>query len=126
MWKRWTVLTVALGALATTVNAERTTEIFIPIGASPGLSGRHTSIGTVEAINPTADTITVAERSGTRVIHCTEGTKFWLDRSQRREANQVGALADCRPGSRIEVKYVDNDKDEAIAEWIKIEVSGSN
>ena len=128
MWKRWTIVIMALvGVLAAAVgNAQKATEVFIPIGKSPGLSERYTSIGTVAAVDPGADTITVTEGSGTRVIHCTEGTKFWLDRSERRLTNKVGALADCRPGSRVEVKYVGNDKNDAVAEWVKIELPASN
>jgi len=128
MWTRWTIVIVVLaGAFgAVAGSAQQTTEIYIPIGASPGLSGRHTSIGTVEAVNPTADTITMTEGTGTRVIHCTTATKFWLDRSRRHLTNQAGVLADCRAGSRIEVKYVGNDKSDAIAEWVKIEITGAN
>ena len=72
-----------------------------------------------EELRPTAT-------SRTRVVHCTDDTKFWLDQSKRRLVNREGSLADCRPGLRIEVKYVGNDKDDAVAEWVKVEVTGSN
>ena len=37
-------------------------------------------------------------------------------------SNREGSLAECRAPLRIEVKYVDDDKDAGLAEWIKVEL----
>ncbi len=121
-----TLFFVALVSVASAAHAQKATEMFIPIGKSPGLSGKHTSIGTVEAVDARAETITLAVDGGTRVIHCTKTTKFWLDRSPLRRSNGVGALEDCLAGTRIEIKYVDSDRSDAVAEWVKIEVTDSD
>lgn len=114
------VLVAVLGA--SLGRAQKSTEMFIPIGKSPGLSGKHTSIGKVAAVDAGADAITLRVDRDTRVIHCSSDTKFWVDRSKLRLPNQVGSLADCRVGRRIEVKYVGNNESGAVAEWVKIEV----
>lgn len=114
-----TFVTLAAAAVG---HAQKATEMFIPIGRSPGLSGEQTRIGTVEAIDAGAETVTMNVDSGTLVIHCHETTKFWLDRSKLRLPNDVGTLEDCQPGTRIEVKFIDDDRSAAVAEWVKIEV----
>ena len=74
---------------------------------------------------PGTYTITIVEGTGTRVVRCNKDTSFWVDRSKRRQVNLVGSLVDCRSGARVEIKYVGNDKEAALAEWVKIEVTSS-
>ncbi len=42
--------TLAVLLLAGTAHAQQATEIYIPIGKSPGLSGKTTVIGTIENV----------------------------------------------------------------------------
>jgi hypothetical protein len=101
------------------VTAQKSTEMFIPIGQSPGLAGK-TSIGTIESVNVEAQELVVVEGSVRRTIRCDEHTPVWIDRSAEKQPNQTGSLESCRAGQRIEVKFVDDARDGGFAEWIKI------
>jgi len=117
------VLTIAASALfclwGAVVAAQKSTEMFIPIGQSPGLVGK-TSIGTIESVDIDAQEIVVVEGSARRTIRCTEHTQIWLDHSAAKKPNETGSLGSCQPNQRVEVKYVDNAKDGGVAEWIKV------
>lgn len=103
--------------------AQKSNEIFIPIGQSPGLSGKHTLLSRVLAADPAAGTLRVASASGAAVTVSTNAkTSIWLDRSKLQQRNRAGTLADCRPGLMVEIKFRDNDAAAAVAEWIKVQV----
>ncbi|MDZ7343585.1 MAG: hypothetical protein ONA90_03630, partial [candidate division KSB1 bacterium] len=42
---------------------QKSTEIFIPVGKSPGLSGKYTVIGKIEAVNAQKQTIALTDSS---------------------------------------------------------------
>ena len=112
-------LVAALMAGVSFAHGQNQTERYIPIGQSPGVSGKSTWIGTVEATDPKARTITVAAADGRYTVTVTERTRIWLDRSQLKQTALGGSYGDLRPGRRVEVKYGDA-KGERIAEWIKV------
>lgn len=100
-------LTAAIFCLLCTVcEAQRTTELYIPIGRSPGLSAQgKTIIGTVIAIN--GDEIVV----GDRIIRLTAGTKIFLDRSRIKQTNLYGVKADIKVGAFVE---------GYLSDWVKL------
>jgi len=112
---------------ASAPSAQLMTEQFIPIGQSPGLSGKHTVIGKLQSVNPQAKTCTVAGTTGALNVKITERTKIWLDRSKLQQPNVPGTLADLRPGATVEVKPEGHQGgvSSAPAEWIKVEVPAS-
>lgn len=112
---------IALLLLAANAHAQESTEQFIPVGQSPGISGTYSYIGEIQAIDAEARTVTVEGPQGVRTIKVTEETRIWVDRSQRRQTNLVGDMSDLQVGRRCEVKYTDYEaKDEA--DWIKVVV----
>jgi hypothetical protein len=112
-----------LGALTTPVQAQKLTEKYIPIGRSPGLSGKFTVIGKVDKLDFEEQCITVLDANRkSYIIVCTEKTHFWLDRSAVEKPNQDGALRQCQRGRRVEIKFRDNDLAKP-AEWVKVEVT---
>ncbi len=112
-------LILAAVLLAPGVDAQQATERFIPVGQSPGISGKYSYIGKIEQVDPQKRTILVAGPEGSRTIEITDATKIWLDRTQQRKSCESGAVTDLRPGLRVEVKYADYAKKEK-AEWIKM------
>jgi len=100
-------------------------EQFMPVGQSPGLSGKYTVIGTVQAVNVRDQTVTIAGPSGTRSAKVTERTRIWLDRSKIQQPNVKGTFADLRTGATVEVKHEDPTRASAggPAEWIKIQIA---
>jgi hypothetical protein len=122
MQKNWTIICVIAILLATQVAgfAQKTTELYIPIGQSPGLSGKHTLFGKIIQINAQDHTITMAEASATFSVSLLPSTRIYLDKSKAGLPNSQGALTDCRVGDSIEVKFVDNVRSNP-AEWIKVQ-----
>lgn len=90
--------------------AQRTTELYIPIGKSPGLSiSGKTIVGFVTKVE--SDQITI----GDKVIQLTADTKIFLDRSAVKLTNLYGARQDIKAGAFVEA-YA--------SEWIKIQTKG--
>jgi hypothetical protein len=103
---------------------QKATEMFIPLGQSPGLSSKYTVIGTIETVDARNRTIIIAGPSETWSAQITDQTKIWLDRSKLRLTNQKGTFADLRKGRLVEVKYEDaNRKGKSPAGWIKVQVT---
>jgi hypothetical protein len=105
-----------------TADAQRTTEQYIPIGRSPGISGVRSYIGAITAVDPQRRTITVQDSTGPHTIRVVERTRIWLDRSAERLSNAAGDMSDLRVGRRVEVKYFD-DQTRDTADWIKVAVT---
>ncbi len=100
--------------------AQQATERYVPLGQSPGVSGKLTVIGTIDAIDAATRTIIVAGPVGSSSVRVAKQTKIWLDRSKIKLVNLVGAFADLAAGQMVEVKFVDSDRRQ-IADWIKVE-----
>jgi hypothetical protein len=101
---------------------QKATEMFIPIGQSPGLSNKISIIGTIETIDARARTMVVAGPSGRWDAMITDRTKIWLDKSKLRLPNQKGTLADLRKGLLAEVKYEEAGVNRGPADWIKVQI----
>ena len=107
-------------------HGQKATEMFIPIGQSPGLSNKVSIIGTIETIDPRGHTITIAGPSGSSSATITGRTKIWLDKSKLRLPNQKGSFADLQKGLVVEVKYEDPEgrsKATGPADWIKVQMT---
>jgi cyclophilin family peptidyl-prolyl cis-trans isomerase len=122
MKKYWTAIGVIAILLGTQVSgfAQKTSELFIPLGQSPGLSGKHTLIGNIVQVNALNNTIAIADAAGTYSVAMVPSTLIYLDKSKAGLPNSQGALADCKVGDSIEVKFVDNARSKP-AEWIKVQ-----
>ena len=97
-------------------------ERYIPLGQSPGVSYKQTTVAVVEAVDPAARTITLSAPSGPIVVQLTDATRIWLDRSKVRQTSLNGTFADLATGATVEVKFTGPD-DARAAEWIKVESS---
>ncbi len=102
--------------------AQKASEIYIPMGQSPGLSGKYTEVGKIDAANDQDQTITMTNSSGSYTVEITESTKIWLDRSKLQLTNEKGSFTDLQAGRTIEVKHKDNDPGGPV-EWIKVQVT---
>jgi len=108
--------------LAGAAQAQKATEIYIPIGRSPGLSDTVTVIGTCTAVAAQDRTVTVRCSGEKWVGRVTEATRIFLDKSQIRQPNTYGTYADLKDGVRIEVKYLEGQRESGGAcEWIKVQ-----
>jgi len=110
---------VLLAAGAAPAHAQEATERFIPIGQSPGLSGKLTHIGAIRAFDTAARTLTVDAAGGPMKVRITDGTAIWIDRSRQKETSAIGTSSDLQTGRRVEVKW--KATEQGAADWIKIE-----
>lgn len=101
-------------------HGQRETERFIPIGQSPGASGKATRIGTVQAVDARARSIELATPEGRYRISVPERAPIWLDRSRQKQSALSGGFDDLKTGRRVEVKYEDPERAGRVA-WIKVE-----
>ena len=117
---RLAIVIVALGG-AIEASGQQATEMFIPIGQSPGLSNKESVIGTLESVDPGKQMVTISSSSGAQTVGITDRTMIWLDRSEQKQPNQNGAINDLQKGRKIEIK-VRKGEPKAVAEWIKVQV----
>jgi hypothetical protein len=103
-------------------HAQRSTEQFIPIGMSPGVSNKATSIGLVDTLIMQQRMVAVRDQAVRRTVKITDKTWIWLDRSKLKLPNLRGRLADVQRGRRVEVKYADPET-RLVAEWVKVEIT---
>lgn len=119
-------IAVLLWGSAPSAHGQRATEMYIPVGQSPGLSGKYTMIGKIETINAQGRIVTIAGPSGTYTATITTRTKIWVDRSKLRLTNQKGTFSDLQKGLTVEVKYEDSKQmGRGAAEWVKVQLTGS-
>ena len=104
-----------LGPLAAA--GQETTEVYIPIGRSPGVSGVSSVIGTVQAVDYEARTLVVKSAERTVTVAMDADTDYYLDRSDSEAPNSKGEMHDCKIGRTIEVKFAE----DGAADWVKID-----
>lgn len=70
--KVWIALVFASIALleAPVIDAQQTTEQYVPIGQSPGVSGKYSYIGKIVEVDQVAHTITVQSERGYQDNRC--------------------------------------------------------
>lgn len=119
-----TIFGVVFAVLGMTLHAhgQKATERYIPLGQSPGVSQKVTSIGEIADVDEPKRTVTILEPSGRRTVSITDSTRIWLDRTRIKQTNLTGTFADLQKGRRIEVKYRDAQTRQ-VADWVKVEIS---
>jgi len=112
---------IILLALVTITPAEKETELYIPIGQSPGLSGKYAAMGKIEQVNYPQNTLTMSSGSETYTVKVSKRTQVYLDRSKMGQPNIYGRFSDCKQGMMIEVRFEQDERGRP-AEWIKLEM----
>jgi hypothetical protein len=120
MTRRWITLFALLCSAMSIGHGQEATERYIPLGQSPGVSGKTTLIGSVGAVDSAAGSMAVQSGAGAQPVKLTPKTRIWLDRSAARQSTLAGTIADLRPGRRVEVKFAD-ERSRSAAEWIKVD-----
>jgi hypothetical protein len=105
------------------VYGQKTTEQYIPMGKSPGVTRKYSMMGEIEQFDPASKSLTVISSSGKITMKVTDDTKIYLDRSKLRLRNTRGNLSDLQKGRYVEVKYKD-PQNKTGCDWIKIEITG--
>jgi hypothetical protein len=114
------VALLALLSLGAPALGQQQTERYIPLGQSPGLSGKVTLIGEIAAIDDRSLSLTVSTPQGPRPVKVTDRTRIWIDRSLYKMTNLTGRFADLKTGNKVEVLFAE-DADRHVARWIKMQ-----
>jgi hypothetical protein len=101
--------------------AEKATELFIPVGQSPGLSDAYNLIGRIDAVDNQNRSLTVTGSTGRYTVHTTEDTLIFLDKSMLQQPNRYGTFSDVIPSLMVEVRF-EAGKRHRPAEWIKLQI----
>lgn len=118
------LLAAALAGNTSAAWGQKASEIYVPIGQSPGLSGKHTLQGRVQSVDVGQRLMTVVDSAGSAVaVRADAKTMLWLDRSKLKLPNRKGDFSDCRKDMTVEVKYRNNDPQAAAVEWIKVQAT---
>jgi hypothetical protein len=113
-----TLALVAFG-IAGHLAAQETTEQFIPIGESPGVSGEESIVGEIVAVDNRKQEVLVSSGERRLTFKVERDTRIYLDRSDQRRENTETDFAACRVGRMVEIKP--HQDDATIASWIKIQ-----
>jgi hypothetical protein len=113
---------IILLAIVTVASAEKATELFIPIGKSPGLSGKYLVTGRIEQVNAQNKTISMSGEAGEYTVRISDQTMIFLDKSKMKQANQYGNFSDFKKGTVVEVRFEKDERGQP-AEWVKIQMS---
>ena len=97
-------------------NAHPATEVYIPIGMSPGVSGRVTVTGRIMGYDEALGTMRIEADGAERAYALGENVPVYVDRSRVRKRNSYGSYRDYQVGRTVEIKVVDG-----ATEWIKVE-----
>ena len=102
--------------------AEKATELYIPVGRSPGLSDSYNLIGRIDAVDNQNRSLTVTGSTGRFTVHTTEVTLIFLDKSMLRQPNRYGTFSDVKPLIMVEMRF-EAGKRHRPAEWIKLQIA---
>jgi hypothetical protein len=114
-------IAIIIFRLFAVVFAQATTELYLPVGKSPGLSGRFNLIGIIVEVNSQDQTLTVTGTSGAYTVTTSEDTLIFLDKSKLRQPNRYGSFSDVKAGLLVEVRF-EADKRHRPAQWIKLQI----
>lgn len=119
--KRTTFMCLAalLSMASHTALAQQATEVYIPIGESPGVSDGKSIVGPISSVDHDGYRMTVSVAGRSRSIAMTPTTHYYLDRTGKRRQNRTATIDDCEAGLRVEV-YLDETGN---AIWVKIEAA---
>lgn len=116
------IVAAAVSLLGTHPHAQKATEVVIPIGQSPGVSGISSVIGTIASCDQASGIVTIATEEGQHTARLVKETRIYLDRSAAKKSGTLGLRSDCQTGRRSEVKYVyEGETRTTRAEWLKIQ-----
>lgn len=115
------ILTTLMCWASYEIQAQKSTEIYIPLGKSPGVSAKYCVMGRVDVVNAANTTITVKQGTAGKTFNITKATVIYLDKSKLKLRNTKGSFSDIKPGALVEVKYKDN-KPDGLIEWIKVQL----
>jgi hypothetical protein len=116
------VVLAALLATATAGFGQQATERYLPMGQSPGVSGKTAVMGTIVGYEGEFLVIASPAYATPQRVRLLPATRIWLDRHALQETSTSGSVRDLAPGRRVEIGFRDAARRDT-AEWVKIEAT---
>ena len=104
--------------------AQKATEIFIPVGQSPGVSGIYSVIGKISDVKTDDNSLSMSNASGSYTVKIAEKAQIWLDRSKLKMTNKPGSFSDLKNNLTVEVRFEDKEHKEDV-KWVKIQLENT-
>jgi hypothetical protein len=102
--------------IAMSAAGHQETELYIPIGESPGISHVKSRIGRIQSRAAAQNGITMLVQENPKYIVFDKTTKIYLQYATPGKRNRLGSYADCQVDRTAEF-YVGDD---GIVRWIKV------
>lgn len=102
-------------------HGQQATERYIPLGQSPGVSGKTAMMGSVLGYEGEHLIVAAPAYPQPQRVRMTPATRIWLDRSASKQSSLGGSVTDLRPGRRVEVRLGDAARRDS-AEWVKVAI----
>lgn len=119
---KWTIKATLLAVVfvfsTNSSHSQQATEVYIPIGKSPGVSVTSSLHGKISGLDYETRSIRLVDRGSVKSVQVNDATRYYLDRSKYEKTSEMGTMHDCKVGRMIEV----NVTDDGDVKWIKIEV----
>ena len=103
-------------AISMSAAAHQETELYIPIGQSPGISHVKTQIGRIQSLSAAGNGMTILVDGRPVYVAFGEAAKIYLQYAEPGQRNRLGTYADCQADRTAEV-YVGDD---GRLRWIKV------
>jgi hypothetical protein len=107
---------LASAMVSLTAAGHPATELYIPIGKSPGISHVKSWIGQIQSLAATQVGFTMMVNDDAKYVAFDESTKIYLQYETPGKNNELGNYTDCKAGRTAEVYLADDGK----ANWIKV------
>jgi len=117
MTKRRGILALLASSMVSlTAAGHPATELYIPIGKSPGISHVKSFIGRIESVGAAQAGFTMMVNDSAKYVAFDVSTKIYLQYETPGKNNALGRYADCQAGRNAEVYLADDGK----LRWIKV------
>jgi hypothetical protein len=103
-------------AMSMSAAAQLETELYIPIGKSPGISQVKSRIGRVQSLAAAGNGMTVLVEDQPVFVAFDKTSKIYLQYTAPGQRNRLGTYADCQADRTVEVYVGDDGK----LRWIKV------
>lgn len=110
------VIFLACFATQQMAHSQKATEVYIPIGTSPGVSESKSFVGTIKRLDYETNSIELVGEDDTKIVYVNDETLYYLDRTAYGKKNATGEMHDCKVGLLIEVLT----DDDGVVEWVKV------
>jgi len=107
---------LASSMVSLTAAGHPATELYIPIGKSPGISHVKSYIGQIQSLSAAQVGLTMMVGDSAKYVPFNESTKIYLQYETPGKNNALGRYADCQAGRNAEVYLADDGK----VRWIKV------